>query len=93
MGTPLGTSLPIPSITIGRGTIFRVGITDSVKIKTGEAVKIGSQPESSPSSSTPIVMGDGSLSIETKDTSKALEKMRDLMSKPETAGASVTPPK
>lgn len=78
MATPLGAPLPIPSIVFGRGTIFRVGVTESATIKTGDAIKvrdIGGQSEG-----TLGVASEGSLSIETKDTSKALEKMADIYS-------------
>lgn len=79
LATPLGVPLPIPSITVGRGTIFRVGVTESATIRTGEAVKI-KIGDLQDQGSSPEVMGDGSLIIETKDTSRALEKMRDIYS-------------
>lgn len=78
--TPTGTPIPIPSIMIWRGTMFRVGVTESAEIKTGESIKgdIGSTGQPSPGVQTE---GTGSLSITTHDTSKALEKMKDLYSR------------
>src|SRR3990167_7615935 len=79
VATPMGTALPIPSIMIWRGTMFLVGVTESAEIKTGESIKgeIGATAQPSPGV---VTEGVGSLSIKTKDTSKALEKMKGLYS-------------
>ncbi len=79
MATPFGAPLPIPSIVFGRGTIFRVGVTESATIKTGDAIKIGAIGGAT--GGVPDIASEGSLSIETKETSKALEKMADIYSR------------
>ena|SRR3990167_5451658 len=80
VATPMGTALPIPSIMIWRGTMFRVGVTESAEIKTGETIKAATGSGADSSNPTTQTEGVGSLSIKTKDTSKALEKMKDLYS-------------
>ena len=77
---PGATAIPLPSITIGRGTVFRVGVTDEATIKTGEAIKLSGG--SAGGSVLPDVISDGALSIETKNSSKAIQAMERVYSPP-----------
>ena len=70
---PIAGGLPRQSWTVGYGTIWRIGITEEAHIKVG-SVAGTDQPGTK-------VEGNASLSIDTKDTSKALEKMRDIYSR------------
>jgi hypothetical protein len=70
--SPSTGGIPFPTLKFGHGTIWRVGVSDEVTIKAGEG--FGSDTKEK----TPGQSGQASLLIETKNTSKALEKMKDL---------------
>ncbi len=73
--SPSTGGIPFPTLKFGHGTIWRVGVSDGVTIKAGEG--FGSDAKEK----TPGQSGQASLFIQTKDTSKALEKMKDLYKK------------
>jgi len=73
--SPSTGGIPFPTLKFGHGTIWRVGVTDEATIKAGEG--FGSDTKEK----TPGQNGQASLLIQTKNTSKALEKMKDLYKK------------
>ncbi len=73
--SPSTGGIPFPTLKFGHGTIWRVGVTDQVTIRAGEG--FGSETKEK----TPGQSGQASLYIHTEDTSKALEKMKDLYKK------------
>jgi len=75
--SPSSGGIPFPTLKFGHGTIWRVGISDEVEIRTGEV--FGSGAAEGTEKATPGTQkGQASLTIKTKNTSKALEKMKDL---------------
>ena len=73
--SPSTGGIPFPTLKFGHGTIWRVGVSDEVTIKAGEG--FGSDAKEK----APGQAGQASLVIQTKNTSKALEKMKDLYKK------------
>ena len=80
--SPSTGGIPFPTLKFGHGTIWRVGVSDEVTIKAGEG--FGSDTKEK----APGQSGQASLLIQTKNTSKALEKMKDLYS-PDTLDGAV----
>ena len=76
--SPSSGGIPFPMIKFGRGTMWRVGISDEVVVRTGEGLTVN---PGSPASPGQEIGGEASLLIRTKGTSKALEKMKDLYKK------------
>ena len=74
--SPSSGGIPFPVIKTGYGTIWRVGITDEAEIQVGQGVQDGGVGQKA----TPSKLDtQASLSIKTKNTSKALEKMKDII--------------
>jgi len=73
--SPASGGIPFPTLKFGHGTIWRVGVSDEVTIHAGEG--FGSNAKEK----VPGQSGQASLLIQTKNTSKALEKMKDLYKK------------
>ncbi len=71
--SPSSGGIPFPVIKFGRGTMWRVGVSDEVTVRTGEGLTVN---PGSPGQEK--VGGEASLIIRTKGTSQALEKMKDL---------------
>ncbi len=71
--SPSSGGIPFPMIKFGRGTMWRVGVSDEVVVRTGEGLTVN---PASPGQEK--IGGEASLLIRTKNTSKALEKMKDL---------------
>ena len=82
--SPSTGGIPFPTLKFGHGTIWRVGVSDEVTIKAGEV--FGSDTKEK----APGQNGQASLLIQTKNTSKALEKMKDLYSPDTLDGAAKT---
>ena len=82
--SPSTGGIPFPTLKFGHGTIWRVGVSDEVTIKAGEV--FGSDTKEK----APGQSGQASLLIQTKNTSKALEKMKDLYSPDTLDGAAKT---
>lgn len=74
---PVG-GIPMPVVRMARGTLWRVGVSEAVEIRTGEQVVVDATKAEGQNSRT---MGGASLIIRTENTSKALEKMKDLYGK------------
>lgn len=74
--SPSTGGIPFPTLKFGHGTIWRVGITDEAEIQVGQGVQDGGVGQKA----TPSKLDtQASLSIKTKNTSKALEKMKDIV--------------
>ena len=71
--SPSTGGIPFPTLKFGHGTIWRVGVTDDATVQVGEGFS-GDEKGTAPVK----LGGQSSLLIKTKDTSKALEKMKDL---------------
>ena len=74
--SPSSGGIPFPMIKFGRGTMWRVGVSDEVTVRTGEGLTVNPANPASPGQEK--IGGEASLLIRTKNTSKALEKMKDL---------------
>lgn len=74
--SPSSGGIPFPVIKTGYGTIWRVGITDEAEIQVGQGLQERGLDQKTASSKLET---QGSLSIKTKNTSKALEKMKDIV--------------
>jgi len=81
--SPSTGGIPFPTLKFGHGTIWRVGVSDDVTVQVGEGFS-GDEKGTAPVK----LGGQSSLYIHTKDTSKALEKMKDLYS-PDTLDGAV----
>ncbi|MBI4490591.1 MAG: hypothetical protein HY694_16020 [Deltaproteobacteria bacterium] len=75
--SPASGGIPFPVVKFGRGTLWRVGIADSVTVKTGEEISV-STGGAATAPGQAATGGEASLSIATKGTASALEKMKDL---------------
>ena len=76
--SPSSGGIPFPMIKFGRGTMWRVGVSDEVVVRTGEGLTVNPANPASPGQE---IGGEASLQIRTKGTSKALEQMKNLYQK------------
>lgn len=66
---PGAAFLPLPSIRIGHGTIWRIGAHDNVTVSTGTETEVaagGVEREATASPRSPLARGMGALKIEAK---------------------------
>lgn len=76
--SPSSGGIPFPMIKFGRGTVWRVGVADSVTVTTGEQITVSPGGGAAAATGQGTTGGEASLSITTKGTANALEKMKDL---------------
>lgn len=76
--SPSSGGIPFPMVKFGRGTVWRVGVADSVTVTTGEQVTVSPGGGAAAATGQGTTGGEASLSITTKGTANALEKMKDL---------------
>lgn len=76
--SPSSGGIPFPMVKFGRGTVWRVGVADSVTVTTGEQITVSPAGGVAPAAGQVSTGGEASLSIKTSGTANALEKMKDL---------------